>query len=76
MKQSPVQFECRLRELIRVGEGPGGANIVLGDVLMIHVDPNVLNADGYVEPELLDAVGRMGGLTYTRTRDRFDLERP
>ena len=76
VKESPAQFECRLRELIRVGDGPGGANIVLGDVLRMHLDPAVLNSEGFVDPEQLDAVGRMGGLTYARTRDRFDLTRP
>ena len=76
MKECPAQFECRLRELIRVGDGPGGANIVLGDVLRMHLDPAVLNSEGFVDPEQLDAVGRMGGLTYARTRDRFDLTRP
>ncbi len=76
VKASPVQIECRLRELIRVGDGPGGANIVLGDVLMVHIDPRVTDDAGFVDPQLLDAVGRMGGLTYCRTQDRFDLGRP
>ena len=76
VQKAPVQIECRLRDWIRVGEGPGGANIVLGDVLLLHIDPAVSNPEGFVEPELLDAVGRMGGLSYCRTRDRFDLPRP
>lgn len=73
---SPVQIECRLRELIRVGDGPGGANIVLGDVLLLHIDPAVTTEDGLVDPKLLDAVGRMGGVSYVRTQDRFELPRP
>lgn len=73
---SPVQIECRLRELIRVGDGPGGANIVLGDVLLMHIDPDVTDADGLVDPALLDAVGRMGGLSYCRTQGLFELPRP
>ena len=76
VKESPAQFECRLRELIRVGDGPGSANIVLGDILRMHLDPAILNSEGFVDPEQLDAVGRMGGLTYARTRDRFDLTGP
>jgi len=76
VQRAPVQIECRLRDWIRVGEGPGGANIVLGDVLLLHIDPTVTNPEGFVEPELLDAVGRMGGLSYCRTRERFDLPRP
>jgi len=76
VKQSPVQMECRLRDLLRVGAGPGGANIVLGDVLLMHIDPAVTDAAGLVDPALLDAVGRMGGLDYCRTRERFELPRP
>jgi len=74
--ESPVQMECRLRELIRVGDGPGGANIVLGEVVFLHMDPSVLDDQGLVDPELLNAVGRMGETGYCRTRDRFDLQRP
>ncbi len=76
VRQSPVQIECRLRDLIHVGEGSGGANIVVGDVLLMHIDPAITNAAGLVDPALLDAVGRMGGLDYCRTRERFELPRP
>jgi len=76
VQQSPVQIECRLRDVIHVGEGPGGANIVLGDVLLMHIDPAVTDPDGFVDPVLLDVVGRMGGLDYCRTRERFELPRP
>lgn len=76
VSRSPVQMECRLRDLIHVGKGPGGANIVLGDVLLMHIDPAVTDAGGFVDPALLDAVGRMGGLDYCRTRERFELPRP
>ena len=76
VKEAPVQIECRLRELICLDDGPGGANIVLGDILLLHMHPDVVGPDGLPDPQHLDAIGRMGGLTYTRTRDRFDLPRP
>ena len=74
--ETSAQIECRLRDVIRLGAGPGGANIVLGDVVYLHLDPNVLDADGFVDPGMLDAVGRLGGVSYCRTRDRFDLDPP
>ena len=73
--ESPVQLECRLLQTIHLGHGKGGANIVIGNVVQIHIDDNVLDENGLADPGLLDAVGRMGGSTYCRTLDRFDLPR-
>jgi flavin reductase (DIM6/NTAB) family NADH-FMN oxidoreductase RutF len=73
--ESPVQMECRLREVITISSEPGGGSIVIGEVLLFHLREDLV--DNYrVDPGRLHAVGRMGGPTYTRTRDRFDLERP
>ncbi len=73
--ESHAQMECRLRQLLPIGEAPGGGTIVFGDVLRFHVDEAVVN--GYkIDPDKLKAVGRMGGPTYVRTRDRFDMTRP
>ena len=73
---SPVQFECTTRQILNVGEGPGGANVVIGNVVHIHINDAVLGEKELVDPDLLDAVGRMGGLSYCRTNERFELERP
>jgi flavin reductase (DIM6/NTAB) family NADH-FMN oxidoreductase RutF len=73
--ESKVQMECRLRQFIRVSEKPGGGILVLGDVLRFHVLESVL--DGYkIDPDKLNAIGRMGGLAYVRTHDRFEMQRP
>ncbi len=74
--ESPVQFECTTMRVLQIGAGPGGANIVIGNVVHLHIDDSVVGAKELVDPDLLDAVGRMGGLTYCRTTTRFDLERP
>lgn len=74
--ESPVQFECTTRQVLPMGEGPGAANIVIGNIVYLHIDDRVVGAKELVEPDLLDAVGRMGGLSYCRTDSRFDLERP
>lgn len=73
--ESHVQMECRLRQVITVSENVGGGYLVLGDVLLFHVDEAVLDGDK-IDPDRLLAIGRMGGPSYTRTRDRFDLIRP
>ncbi len=74
--ESPVHFECELMQTIHLGTGPGGANIVIGRFVHLHIDDSVLDATGVVDPDLLDAVGRMGGTSYCRTRERFELPRP
>jgi flavin reductase (DIM6/NTAB) family NADH-FMN oxidoreductase RutF len=73
--ESKVQMECRLHQIVRVSDKPGGGILVLGEVVRFHVLESLL--DGYkVDPGKLKAIGRMGGPTYVRTQDRFDMERP
>ena len=74
--ESPIQFECSLMQVIELGDGPGGANIVVGRVEYMRIDDSVLDESGEIQPDLLDAVGRMGGQEYCRTTERFELDRP
>ena len=73
--ESPVNFECRKYDIIPVGpDGTGGAALVIGEVVRIHIDERVLR-EGKIDPELLRPIGRLGGMEYTRTRDRFVMVR-
>ena len=72
--QSPVAFECRTDRVIRTGPSvPAAGNIVLGRVVHVFVRDDLINARMHVDPAGLDAVGRMGGIGYVRTRDRFEV---
>lgn len=71
--ESPIQFECTKMQIIPIGDGPGGANIVIGRIVFMSIDDRILNADGDIDPDLLDAVGRMGGPVYCRTTERFHV---
>jgi flavin reductase (DIM6/NTAB) family NADH-FMN oxidoreductase RutF len=72
--ESPVSFECRTLQVIRTNPGqPAGGNIVLGEVVHIWVRDDVINERYHIDPDKLDAIGRMGGLEYCRTRERFKL---
>ena len=73
---SPVRIECRLMHHLVLDEGPGGANIVVGEVVHLHIDDAVLDPTGYADSSLLDLVGRLGGTAYCRTTQQFDLPRP
>lgn len=75
LAESPVNFECELHDTMHVGaDGAGGGTIVVGRILLIHVDESILT-DGKVDYELYHPLGRMGGMDYARTRDRFTMVR-
>ena len=73
--ESPVHMECRLIQVVEVGGGELGGNVVLGRIVRFHVRKDLLT-NYRIDPDKLDAIGRMAGATYSRTRDRFELERP
>ncbi len=74
--ESPVQFECKLMQIVRVGEAALGGNLVIGEIVAIHVDEGVLDDAGRVDAVKLDTIGRMEGNWYCRSRERFELPRP
>jgi flavin reductase (DIM6/NTAB) family NADH-FMN oxidoreductase RutF len=74
MKESRISMECKLVTIVRIGEGPGGGCTVFGEVLRFHIADDLF-VNFRIDPEKLRAIGRMGGPTYTRTTDRFDLIR-
>ena len=71
----PAQFECKLLQIIFTGQGLGAGVVVLGQIVRIHLAAD-LEDNFRIDPTLLDAVGRMAGNTWVRTRDRFELVRP
>jgi flavin reductase (DIM6/NTAB) family NADH-FMN oxidoreductase RutF len=73
---APAAFECRVRQIVGVGEGAMAAHVVICDIVRLHVRDEVLGAKGAVDAAKLDAIGRLGGEDYATTRDRFQLERP
>lgn len=74
--ETPVAFECTLDRIVSLGEGPLAANVVFGRIQLAHIDDTVLGADGRPDAGKLDLIGRLGGESFARTTDRFDLARP
>jgi len=74
--EAKVQLECVLHQIVAVGSGPLAANLVIGRIVLMHVADGVLDAQGQIDPRKLDTIGRMGGETYARTTDLFELNRP
>jgi len=73
--ESPVHMECRLMQIVHISDEPGGGSLVLGEVLRFHVREDCIE-NFRIDPDKLNAIGRMAGSTYVRTSDRFDMERP
>ncbi len=73
--ESKVGLECKLFQIVDVSVQPMGGSVVMGEVLRFHLE-DALVSNFRVDPDLLNAIGRMGGPTYSRTKDRFDLDRP
>ena len=78
VKESPLQFECRVREIIEISGKPGSGNLVICEILHIHVDENILAPDGSIDPDKIDLVGRMGGDYYVRASGaaKFTIPKP
>jgi flavin reductase (DIM6/NTAB) family NADH-FMN oxidoreductase RutF len=72
---SPAHLECVLRQVLSIGDGPGAANLVIGEVVLIHVADAVLDADGRIDPRKLRTIGRLGGDYYCHTTDVFEMRR-
>lgn len=73
--ESPVNLECKVMQIVEVSARPGGATLVIGEIVRFHYDPEIMEGVR-INPAKLRAVGRMGGNEYTRTKDRFEMLRP
>lgn len=76
VQESPVHFECRLRQIVEISSEPGGGSLVIGEIQHIHVDERVLVGNDKINLAALKPVGRLVGAGYVRVTDIFELERP
>ena len=76
VKESRIQMECRLRQVVHVSGEPLGGSLVLGEVVRFHFADELGIENLRIDPGKLHAIGRMGGPTYVRTTNLFDLQRP
>ena len=75
VKESLVNMECKLLQVVHVSSKPLGGSLVIGEILRFHIRDDLFN-DYRIDPDKLHPIGRMAGSTYIRTTDRFDLIRP
>ena len=72
----PFSLECRVLQVIPVGHGAISANLVVGEIVAMHIDDEVLDEKGQPDPRKIKAIARLGGEYWCRTQDLFQLERP
>jgi flavin reductase (DIM6/NTAB) family NADH-FMN oxidoreductase RutF len=76
LAQSPWALECKLLEIRSFGQGPIAPNLVIGEVVAMHIDESILGPDGLPDPKRLKAIARLGAEYWCRTQDLFELPRP
>jgi flavin reductase (DIM6/NTAB) family NADH-FMN oxidoreductase RutF len=77
VSQSPVQFECKVNEIISLGTQGGAGNLVICEVVKIHIHESVLDENGTIDPYKIDLVSRMGGNWYSRANQGlFEVAKP
>lgn len=72
----PFALECKVLQIIPVGHGAISANLVIGEIVTMHIDDMVLDEKGQPDPRKIKAIARLGGENWCRTQDLFQLERP
>jgi flavin reductase (DIM6/NTAB) family NADH-FMN oxidoreductase RutF len=75
--ESPVQFECKVNDIIALGTEGGAGNLIICEVVKIHVSETVLDENGLIDQQKIDLVSRLGGNWYSRViNGLFEVEKP
>lgn len=75
--ESPVQFECIVKDVIALGEEGGAGNLVIAEVVKLHINEGILDPNGAIDPIKIDAVSRLGGDWYSRAKEGlFEVPKP
>jgi flavin reductase (DIM6/NTAB) family NADH-FMN oxidoreductase RutF len=78
VKESKIKLECKVNQVIPLGKEGGAGNLVIAEVLMMHIDESVLDEDNKIDQTKLDLVARLGANWYTRANAQtiFEVEKP
>lgn len=78
VKESPVQLECKVNQVIELAQTPGAGNLIICELLRIHVNPSIMDDRGRINQQKIDLVARLGGDWYCRASGPalFEVEKP
>ena len=75
--ESPVQFECKVNDIISLGSEGGAGNLIICEVVKLHIDERILDKNGNIDQHQIDLVSRMGGSWYSRANQGlFEIPKP
>ncbi|MFY9309759.1 MAG: flavin reductase family protein [Bacteroidia bacterium] len=78
VKESPAQLECKVKQVIELGDKGGAGNLIICEVVLMHINEEVLDANKQIDPAKIDLVARLGGNWYSRTNKSalFEVAKP
>ena len=77
VQEAPVQFECKVNDVIALGNQGSAGNLIIAEVVKLQIKETILDADGKIDANKIDAVARMGGNWYNRSREgMFEVIKP
>src|ERR1051326_3173506 len=78
VKESPVQMECKVKEVIELGKEAGAGNLVVCEIVLMHISKNILNEHNFIDQNKIDLVGRLGANYYVRASGSalFEVAKP
>lgn len=78
VKESPAQFECKVKDIIALGDQGGAGNLIICEVVRMHINEDILDENGRISMHKIDLVARMGGDFYCRANGEalFEVEKP
>jgi flavin reductase (DIM6/NTAB) family NADH-FMN oxidoreductase RutF len=75
--EAPIQFECKVNEVIALGSEGGAGNLIIAEVVKLHINESILDSERKIDPLKIDTVARMGGNWYSRAKEGlFEVPKP
>ena len=76
VKQAKIRLECRLHQLIPLGDEIEGSDLIIGEVVHYHIDDDIYYDDTKINADKLNAIARLSGSNYSKLGEQFTIERP
>ena len=78
VKESPVQMECKVNQIIELGKNGGAGNLIICEIILIHISQDILDENNQIDPNKIQLVGRLGGNWYSKGYEDalFEIKKP
>ncbi|CDR28510.1 flavin reductase family protein [Staphylococcus schweitzeri] len=76
IKDAKMRFECKLSQMILLGDALDGADLIIGEIVTYHIDESIYEGDFKINPHALQAVSRLAGNDYAKLGETFTINRP